>query len=104
MPISIAAIPKEELIAYTKGSAGSRIISRLPEWKQRNLTARSSELLKIRHDRAWTTEEQAEVDANQAEWDWVKQVRVASNQIETDVNDGLITTEGEIDTDTRWPA
>lgn len=72
-------------VAAVKNEARRRILEIVPEWKQANLTARASELSKIRAERAWTAEEQAEWDAGQALWDQVKAIRVASNLVEADI-------------------
>jgi hypothetical protein len=99
----LAAEAVARLVTYTKTEAGRRILARLPDWKQRNLTARSAELLRIRQDvGSWTVEEQAEADAVQAEWEWVKRVRAFSDQLEADVQAGLITTTADIDA-AAWP-
>jgi hypothetical protein len=94
---------KARLIAHTKATAYRHITARLPEWQQRNLTARSAELLRIRHDRAWTAEEAAEADAIEAQWEWVKSVRAYSDQVEADIVAGLITTTAEVE-GANWPA
>jgi len=66
-----------------KGEARRRILVQYPEWKQANLTARMVELNKIRAEAgSWTTAEQAEVDAIQGAWDWVKSIRAASDALE----------------------
>ena len=65
-----------------KEEARRRILAIYPVWKQANLTARGVELVKIKTDRAWTAEEQTEVDAIQGIWDWVKSVRTASDDLE----------------------
>jgi len=66
-----------------KLEAKRRIIAVYPRWKQRNLTARGVELVKIRVlVGSWTVDEQTEVDAIQAVWDWVKSVRTSSDALE----------------------
>ena len=76
--------------------------------KELNLTARSSELGRILHDRAWTAEEEAEWDAGQALWDKVKLIRAVSNTVEAELS-ALTTQAGVFDyietmpTDSRWP-
>lgn len=88
-------------VADIKAEAGRRINSAYPEWKQRNITARGTELVRIRLDRAWTAEEQTEADAVQAVWDWVKSVRAASDAIEVDASTLTLST---MRADPRWPA
>lgn len=88
-------------VAAVKQEAGRRINAAWPEWKQRNITARGTELVRIRLDRAWTAEEQTEADAVQAVWDWVKSVRAASDAIEADT---ATLTLSAMRGDSRWPA
>lgn len=64
-----------------KAEARRRIVQRLPEWKQANMIARMTELLKIGAD-SWTPENQAEVAALEYLWDWVKAVRAKSDELE----------------------
>jgi len=75
---------QEAAVAYitaVKTEAGRRILSFLPEWKQRNLTARMTELLEIGKTN-WTAEQQAEVDAMKAIWKQVKVIRKLSDTLE----------------------
>jgi len=65
-----------------RAEASRRIQASLPMWKQNNLAARSIELLDIATGRALDADEQAEKDAIQAAWDWVKSVRAASDLME----------------------
>lgn len=64
-----------------KAEARRRILARLPDWKQANMTARGVELLR-KGEVNWTPQEQAEADAITAAWDWVKAIRLASDDIE----------------------
>jgi hypothetical protein len=64
-----------------KAEARRRIVQRLPEWKQANMIARMTELLKIGAG-SWTPENQAEVAALEYLWDWVKAVRAKSDELE----------------------
>lgn len=64
-----------------KAEAQRRIYAILPDWKQRNLTARAAELA-IKGQANWTPEEQAEVTAGQAVWDQIKAIRAASDALE----------------------
>jgi len=81
-----------------KAEARRRILHYLPEWKQSNMTARAVELNKIRADAGgWTQVEQAEMDAIQAAWAWIKSVRDASNSLES-------TLPTDYKSDTYWPA
>jgi hypothetical protein len=67
--------------AEVKGEAARRILAILPEWKQRNLTARAAELAKIGQAN-WTQAEADEWAAGQALWDQIKAIRAKSDQIE----------------------
>lgn len=83
-----------------KTEARRRILARLPDWKQANMTARGVELQDIwRRNGAWTPEEQREADALNATWSWIKAVRDASNAIEA-----LDAVPDDFDADKRWPA
>jgi len=64
-------------IERVKAEAGSRILAVLPDWKQRNLTARAVELTALGQAN-WSAEELAEWQAGQALWDWVKATRAAT--------------------------
>lgn len=88
-------------VAAIKTEAARRINAAHPEWKQRNSTARGTELVRIRLDRAWSPEEQTEADTIQAVWDWVKSVRAASDAIEADAS---TLTLSAMRADPRWPA
>lgn len=71
-------------VEQIKAEAGRRILLLMPEWKQRNYTARMTELLKIRTlNGSWTTQEQAEVDFLEGEWNKAKAIREASNVLES---------------------
>ncbi len=75
---------QEAAVAYitaVKTEAGRRILSFLPEWKQRNLTARMTELLEIGKAN-WTIEQQEEVDTMKAIWKQVKVIRKLSDTLE----------------------
>jgi hypothetical protein len=65
-------------IAKINKEAGKAIVAFVPEWKQRNLTARAAELLYIGASN-WTTAESAEWAAIEAIWDQVKAIRGTSN-------------------------
>lgn len=72
-----------ERVASIKQTAGLKIVAMLPEWKQRNLLARSVELQnKVLGGTALTVEEQGELDAIQALWDKVKTIRLISDNAE----------------------
>jgi hypothetical protein len=73
---------KDKLKESIKSEAYRRIIAIVPEWKQRNLIAQATQLLRIRSDRAWTVQEQAAWDAGDAVWDQVVDIRNHSDLIE----------------------
>ena len=66
-------------IAQTKAEAGKRINAILPEWKQRNYTARAVEKVAAKEvgDDEW--------NAMQTAWQQIKAVRVASDAIEAEI-------------------
>lgn len=79
-------------IAGVKADAGWKITAILPEYKQRNLSARAIELLALGQPN-WTAEEQAEWDAGAAVWAVIKAIRTAS-----DVFEEAVSTETDVDT------
>ena len=84
--------------AEVKAEARARILARLPDWKQRNMTARGVELINLRASRPLTADEQAEAVALQAAWDWVRAVRTASDAIEA-----MDSIPVDFRDDKRWP-
>jgi len=74
----------DNMIAKVKKEAQVRVLAVLPEWKQRNLTARAAELA-AKGQANWTPEEQAEWEAGQAMWDKIKAIRAASDILEATV-------------------
>jgi hypothetical protein len=64
-----------------KQEASRRILAIAPEYKQRNMLARSAELLRI-GEANWTTEQQTEVTQMEAIWDQIKTIRTRSNELE----------------------
>lgn len=92
--------PPEVLAGLVKLEARRRILARYPDWKQINMTARSVELLAARPlNAAWSAAEQAEADALQAAWDWIKAIRAASDVIEQ-----MSPLPADYAADFRWPA
>jgi hypothetical protein len=70
-------------LADIKAEAERRILALLPEWKQRNLTARGVELvLALVKNRGWSPEEAAEAAQIQAQWNKVNAIRDRSNDLE----------------------
>lgn len=64
-----------------KAEAYRRIIGIVPEWKQRNLTARATVLLK-KGEANWSEDEAAEWAAGEAIWAQVDAIRDASDTLE----------------------
>ena len=62
-------------------TAKQLILQYCPEWKQRNITNKSIELVQKGAEN-WTTEELAEYNSNQAIWAKIKEIRDASNALE----------------------
>lgn len=89
---------KPKIKAAIKAEAGRRILERAPEWKQRNVLARSVELRNIKDGRALASDEQAELDAAQALWDSIKAIRAHSDQLEAEVDAGRV-----VDVASGWP-
>lgn len=83
-PASATAAP---IIAEIKMHAREIILTRYPEWKQANMTARSVELTeKLASGTALTVDEQGEIAAMKNVWAWIKTIRVASNEREAAIN------------------
>lgn len=75
-----------ELHGRIKTDAGAKITKAYPMWKQANMTARGVELTRVKAEGvAWSTAEQAEADALDAAWSWVKSIRAASDTAEAAV-------------------
>ncbi len=70
---------KQQSIAAIKATAGKIILTRLPAWKQNNLTARAIELL------AGNQTMLPEFQNIQDQWEWVKNVRQASDIAEANI-------------------
>ena len=84
-------------VGEIKQEAYSTIITQYPEWKQRNMTARTLELTrKETAGGTLTTEEAAEITAMESVWAWVTGVRAESDRLEAD-NSLTVT-------DANWPA
>ena len=66
-------------ISDIKAKAGELIITRMPEWKQRNYIARRIELSEIA---TRTAEEDAELAFIEGEWAYAKAIRQISNDAE----------------------
>jgi hypothetical protein len=76
-------------IAQIKAEASGRILAVIPDWRQRNMIARSVELLEIREaGEILTAAELRELDAIRAAWAWARSVRAYSDQLEALVAQG----------------
>ena len=68
-----------------RAEARRRILAAFPEWKQANMTARATELVSIElREGSLTAGQEAERDAIETAWTWIKSVREASNVLELD--------------------
>jgi len=84
MPVDEAAEEAARVQAI-KQAASEQILAIAPEWKQRNMLARSVELHEVMTSGgALTTEEQAELDAIRAVWAQIKTIRQKSDLAEAD--------------------
>lgn len=86
--IDAAALPAAQAhkLAAIRAEAKQRIEARYPDWLQRNMTARSAELIDIRATvGSLTAEEEAERQGIKAIWTAIKSVRAASNAAEAQV-------------------
>jgi len=75
--------PPSQIIepSEVKEEAGRRIISIAPEWKQRNMIARSVELFSIGKEN-WTQEQIDEQQSIERVWEMIKDIRQKSDEIE----------------------
>lgn len=78
---AVTRLSLDEQKAAVKKAARNRILSRYPEWRQANMTARGVELLHL-GEANWTAAEKQEGDALRAAWSWIKAVRMASDALE----------------------
>ena len=88
-PFDVLGIEKtrEQINKRVKRIAKVKILAIMPEWKQRNTTARLSELTSESLDRTLTDVEKAEIETNQSLWNQVKSIRNYSNSIELSLSD-----------------
>lgn len=69
------------MVKKIKAEANRRIVQIVPEWKQLNLLARSTELVKI-GEQNWTEAEREEVVLIESIWNKVKHIRAKSDELE----------------------
>lgn len=86
---------RAEKIAAIKAGAEQQILRIAPEWKQRNLLARSIEITRMKIAGAATQAELDEEIAIAAIWEQVKVIRTASDNLEAQAN--AATTVAELD-------
>lgn len=82
-------------ISAIKVGARARILARLPEWKQANMTARAVELVSLGQASG------PEWEAMQAAWNWIKAVRAHSDALEAAVQQS--NDPASVDIETGWP-
>jgi len=99
---SDVSLIRERRMADVRAEAGARILAVLPDWKQRNLTARGVELT-AKGAANWSVDELAEWQAGQILWGWVKSVRAASDAFDLAIS---VTTDPEtaVSMSPAWPA
>ena len=77
---------KTQKILAIKQEAGAVILAAFPDWKQRNMNMRATELQEVRLDGGTLSiEEQAESDALKTAATWIKAVRSQSDSSEAEV-------------------
>ncbi len=102
----ILVLKSEEKKQDVKNEANKRIVAVLPEWKQRNYTARSVELTeKIATGGTLTTDEQTELTNIKGLWAQVKDIRNKSDTLEASI-DGMTPEQVEdlvVKDNSHWP-
>lgn len=89
------AAQKAAKISAIKVGARARILARLPEWKQANMTARAVELMSLMQASG------PEWQAMQSAWNWIKAVRAHSDALEAAVQQS--NDPASVDIETGWP-
>lgn len=86
-----------------KREAGRRILTRIPDWKQRNYLAFSLEMTR---KGTVTPEEQGKLNFIEGEWLWVQSVRDKSDELEAVISTADEETLDSFDprADDHWPA
>jgi len=98
---------KAEKKNEVKFKASEKILDIIPEWKQRNITARCIEIVDRKVDSIATPEEVAELDSYRAFMQTVtRPIRAASDSIEAEID--ALTTEADVKaynvrTNPLWP-
>ena len=86
---------KAAKVSTIKVSARVRILARIPEWRQANMTARAVELVALGQTGG------AEWAAMQTAWDWIKAVRAHSDALELAVL--AADDPASVDIELGWP-
>lgn len=95
---------KADLKKRIKADAHAKIVAVVPEWKQRNLTARATQLLR-KGEANWTQAERDAWTAGNAIWVQVKAIRDASDVGEAAVDAAESVAEAKAAyTGMEWPA
>ena len=92
--VSIPPLTEEQRVEQIKRLANQAILQVAPEWKQRNMLARSVELADKKAGGPLTPDEIAEENAMQAVWSQIKEIRRTSDLAEA---------AGTAPTDVVWP-
>ncbi len=91
-------------IGETKETAYKKIVSIIPEWKQRNLLARVSELLEKKMDGILTAAESTKLDQLRTKWkSKIVPIRKASNLIEAEIIASSDPASYIVDPNPLWP-
>lgn len=101
-PERLKRLREARLIRRAKAVAAGRILAVMPEWQQRNATARAVEIVNARLSGTATADDLDELARLQAAFERVKEIRSASDQIEEDIAAGLVTDEAQIRDSERW--
>lgn len=95
---------REDKKAQTKKEAYRRIVTILPEWKQRNYTAKSVELTEKKVDGGILTQDELdELSTIKAKWVEIQQIRAASDNIEAELDSTAAVEAYEIENCSLWP-
>lgn len=86
-PVAISAADlqrlRDGLVSRVKAAAGRRIVTRMPEWKQRNYLAFSLDMTRGQlKGRSEKPEDSQKMDFIGGEWAWAQAVRDVSNALE----------------------
>lgn len=95
---------QEEKKSQVKKEAYGRIINIIPEWQQRNYTAKSVELTEKKVDGIVLTQEESNIlDAIKIKWVLIQEIRTASDNIEIEIDNTENIEMYSIENNTLWP-